>query len=353
MAKEKIMKEKIMKKLSLSNSEKTLQDNDFNKIAQDLGVKLPSDFVEFYALYNGGDPDRNVFENAHGTIGDIEISEFIPMLYCREFKNDPDFTLDGRVKQEWAKNEVPRSLLPFAMDWGGNYICIGLNDGAVYFYIRSSDQWNDDLSMEQNFSLNATPIAPSFHYFIENLIHPGEGHIQIIKEQITESSKEEPPLALSDSERPLNDKDFKRVEQDLGAKLPYDFVEFYKLHNGGTPNQTAYEDFYGKICDIEVNEFLPMLYRQEFEDNQDYTLNGMAKNQWTANKLPRNLLPFARDWGDNYFCIGIDDGIVYYFVRDVWSDNLTAEENLSVNTTPIAPSFKYFIDNLMCVDEQA
>ena len=69
-------------------------------------------------------------------IDDVEIRDFMPMLYCHEFEDDPDFTLNGRIKEEWRDAKVPKYLLPFAMDWGGNYICYGLNDGIIYYYVR-------------------------------------------------------------------------------------------------------------------------------------------------------------------------------------------------------------------------
>lgn len=333
-----------MGRLTLLNSEKSLNDNDFKMVEHELEVKLPNDFVEFYKLHNGGNPEQTVLKDFYGKIDDIEIGDFMPIRYCRKFKDDPDFTLDGRVKGEWAENEVPQNLLPYAMDCGGNYICLGLDDGIIYYFNRFD--WNDELSAEQNLSLNTTPIAPSFSCFIDNLQYSGEEKIDVTKKSFAKKQEKSLPLTLRDSEKLLNDNDFIRIEQDLGITLPSDFVEFYKLHNGGIPNRTVIEDYYEKIDDVEISEFFPALYCQEFENDPDYTLDGMAKSEWAENKLPKNLLPFARDWGDNYICIRLDDGVICYFVRDVWRDNLSIEDNFFVNTTPITPSFSYCVENL-------
>jgi len=153
-------------------------------------------------------------------------------------------------------------------------------------------------------------------------------------------------LILSDSEKALSDADLKKVEKDLGIKLPNEFVEFYKLHNGGEADRTTFEDYYKKIDDIEISNFFSLLYRQDFQDDPDYTLDGRIKNEWLENKIPKNLLPFTMDWGGNYICIGLDDGVIYYYFLDVWSKNLSVEQNFASNTQPIAPSFSYFINNL-------
>ncbi|MCL2310596.1 MAG: SMI1/KNR4 family protein [Proteobacteria bacterium] len=156
-----------MSNVNFTETERSLTDNDFTLVEQKLGVKLPHDFVAFYKLNNGGTPDKPVTHDFYEKMEDIEIRDFIPILYAEEFQDDPDFTLEGRAKEHWHKKEVPENLLPFAFDWGGNYICLGLPDGLIYYYVR--DVWSENLSTEQNFLRNSTPIAPSFRHFIEHL----------------------------------------------------------------------------------------------------------------------------------------------------------------------------------------
>ena len=40
-----------------------------------------------------------------------------------------------------------------------------------------------------------------------------------------------------------------------------------------------------------------MKYSKQFEDDPDFTLEGRAINEWKLNELPKNLIPFAFDWG--------------------------------------------------------
>jgi len=156
---------------------------------------------------------------------------------------------------------------------------------------------------------------------------------------------------IEDPEKKLSDNDFKLVEQDLGVKLPNELIEFYKKYNGGHPNKTIAKDYFNKIDDIEIKDFIPMLYARDFGDDPDFTLNGRAKEEWSESRIPRYLLAFAMDWGGNYLCLNLDDGEVYYYVMDVWSGNISTEKNFEVNSTPISPSFSYFIDHLEFSEE--
>lgn len=54
------------------------------------------------------------------------------MKYSKQFEDDPDFTLEGRAINEWDLNELPRNLIPFAFDWGGNYLCLEKKVGKLF-----------------------------------------------------------------------------------------------------------------------------------------------------------------------------------------------------------------------------
>jgi len=154
-------------------------------------------------------------------------------------------------------------------------------------------------------------------------------------------------LKLTDCQKRLTLADLALVEQDLRIKLPEAFRSFYLQHNGGTPDRTTWVDPAGKFDDIEVRDFLSMLYFNSKGDDPDFTLNGIARSQWAAGDLPKSLLPFAIDWGGNYLCLDIADGKVCYFLRDVWSDNLSTEKNREINTRPVAESFSQFVSGLI------
>jgi len=97
-----------------------------------LGLKLPSDYLDFLAKYNGGEPDTNIFEipgakNESGINEFVEIKRLVREYELAGFKN-----LDG--------------VVPIAFAEGGNYICLatkGKNIGAIYF-------WDHEISDDTN-----------------------------------------------------------------------------------------------------------------------------------------------------------------------------------------------------------
>lgn len=156
---------------------------------------------------------------------------------------------------------------------------------------------------------------------------------------------------FSKCQKQLSDTDFKLVEQDLAVQLPEPFKAVYRVCNGGRPKNTIWQDPEGEWDDIEVRDFLSMRYFKSKADDPNFTIEGIAKNQWNVRKLPPTFLPFAIDWGGNYFCIDHQTGKIYYFVRDVWSENISVEENFKVNTRYITESINNFIDGLQFNDE--
>nr|WP_314484753.1 SMI1/KNR4 family protein [uncultured Kingella sp.] len=153
--------------LEFYNCEKRITEQEIKKIETDLGVVFPVDFKKHYLTWNGGRPSKSLFLNEDIDCDYIEIRDFIPMKFHQVFENDPDFTLEGRTKNEWENMRIPGHLIPYAFDWGGNYICINKNDGKIFFYVR--DVWSNNISREANFSKNSILIAKSFTDFLSHL----------------------------------------------------------------------------------------------------------------------------------------------------------------------------------------
>ncbi|EGO8361038.1 hypothetical protein EYW98_16730 [Escherichia coli] len=273
---------------------------------------------------------------------------FIPFLYSRKFGDDPDFTLDGSSKKEWSKLEILKYLLAFAMSWTGDYICLNLDSNEIYYYYRRG--WDDSLSTEENFKKKSKLIAPSFSIFIEGLEFADE---KVNPELISKKTKKKdsPFLLINKPDKRLSDNEFKLIEQNLDVKLPANLVKFHKENNGGYPNKTIFYDYYGVLDFIEIKKFIPFLHDYQFEDNPNFTIDGISKKGWGELKIPKHFLPFAVDWGGNYVCLSLHDNKVYYYVRDVWSENISIEKNLEINSKLIAPSFTYFIKHLELPEE--
>ena len=153
--------------LSFYDCDKNLSEIDFNDVEKKLEVSFPSSFKSHYFKWNGGDPNLSCFVNDNINYDYIEIRDFIPMKYSKQFEDDPDFTLEGRAINEWELNELPINLIPFAFDWGGNYLCLEKNSWQIIYYVR--DVWSENISREANFKKNSIIIAKSFDEFLNCL----------------------------------------------------------------------------------------------------------------------------------------------------------------------------------------
>ena len=161
----KLLKEIVM--LSFYDCDKNLSENDFNDVEKNLEVSFPASFKSHYFKWNGGTPTLSCFVNDNIDYDYIEIRDFIPMKYSKQFEDDPDFTLEGRAINEWKLNELPINLIPFAFDWGGNYLCLEKNSWQIIYYVR--DVWSENISREANFKKNSIIIAKSFEEFLNYL----------------------------------------------------------------------------------------------------------------------------------------------------------------------------------------
>jgi hypothetical protein len=63
-------------------------------------------------------------------------------------------------------------LLPCAIDDGGNFFCLDLTDGNVYFY--ATDSFDSDSSFAANHAKAYRWLASSFTAFVEGLKNESE-----------------------------------------------------------------------------------------------------------------------------------------------------------------------------------
>ena len=65
------------------------------------------------------------------------------------------------------RNVIPQTILPFAIDDGGNFVCLDLVDGCVCFY--ATDAYDPDLTTAQNHLNSYRWLANSFPEFLSGL----------------------------------------------------------------------------------------------------------------------------------------------------------------------------------------
>jgi cell wall assembly regulator SMI1 len=143
--------------------------------------------------------------------------------------------------------------------------------------------------------------------------------------------KEMAPLVYEDLNEGATQEQIDELERVIGAKLPTDFVEFYKIHNGQTPIKFDPEITlfnHAKLMSIdEIIEVWDMwkglVEAGEFIDNKNKPKKTNPdtgiKNDWW-NTL---WIPFFDDGNSNHYCIDLDpaqDGN-YGQVIQTWHDD--------------------------------
>lgn len=134
---------------------------------------------------------------------------------------------------------------------------------------------------------------------------------------------------------PLSELDIKRVENQLGVRLPQDLREHYLLHNGGTPRPQFFPkdgDAYDVRCFHSMNTGAR---GSSFE--RTYV---MMVDQ--TPEFPRGYIPFAHDSGGDMFLYSVRPesfGNIMFMSHEDYED----EDRYIVF---LAPTLKEFIDSL-------
>ena len=99
--------------IELENCQKSLTLKDFEEIESKLGYALPERLKEFYLQYNGGSTKQTASINKYQ---EVEIEDFFPFKYNKDFKNDPRYTAEGETLELRKAGAISDSILIFAMD---------------------------------------------------------------------------------------------------------------------------------------------------------------------------------------------------------------------------------------------
>lgn len=129
--------------------------------------------------------------------------------------------------------------------------------------------------------------------------------------------------------------DIEFLEHSIEQGLPNDFISHYLKNNGGVPNKTY---FYVEKDDgyVEVSFFLPI--RFDTTELSNMTIERSYSNL-TSKGIPKNYLPFALDWGGNYFSIDLETNNIVLLLMDL---GLFTDDAVKYLTR----GFNNFIDNL-------
>ena len=328
-------------KIELENTEKRLTLKDFEEIESKLGHALPERLKEFYLQYNGGSTKQTLSINKYQ---EVEIQDFFPFKYNKDFKNDPKYTAEGETLELRKVEAISDGILIFAMESADEgRIAIDLVNGKIYLYpIVGMKDVTFDFGKPQL-------IADSIDDFFDNLFvldgHKAIPAIEEIEDIQTEAEGVMPEL--SDCSAPLTKEDIKNFEVELNVKIPAGMKNFYLKFNGGMPSPYCFQPQDDDWYWVEINAFFPIKERTDaFE-----TIEVIAKDMWSRNLMPSNLLPFAMDSGGNYYALNLKNKKIYYYLIDEWDDNVSRENNFEICTRYIAQSFNYFINHFIEEEE--
>lgn len=116
--------------------------------------------------------------------------------------------------------------------------------------------------------------------------------------------------SLKGSGKTLTVNDFQSIEALYGA-IPEEIKQFYIHNNGGSSNKKNFVDLLG--CENEIECFLSFTkgnrtYKKSIEE-----FYSIFVNDW---KAPKNLLPFARNSGGDFYCFNSTTNKIVLFFND-------------------------------------
>lgn len=143
-------------------------------------------------------------------------------------------------------------------------------------------------------------------------------------------------LVFSGGGKPASQDEIRQAEQLIGQRLPPELVAFYGTINGGSAEICYFDPGFEYV---RIHQFLSLA------DALGAYERGVAKSF-----LAEDLFPFAHDEGGNYICLG-KGGAIYYYVHDLWDQDLSIAENQANARSRIGESFAAFIDGLVTEEE--
>lgn len=113
-----------MKEFVLAGSEKSVAFSDISALENSVGFTLPRAFVELYLKFNGGEPNRSWIVTDDG-YDPMQVVDF-KSIHTEGAGNSSDTRFIDRCYKVMSERQViPHTLLPFAVDGGGNFFLLG------------------------------------------------------------------------------------------------------------------------------------------------------------------------------------------------------------------------------------
>ena len=152
---------------NIINCEKKIGRADITKTEEKLSITLPDDFVSHYLQFNGGIPEKSWWDGDED-FEPIEVAAFKPFVYNSQTNNALGSLIDGCYISMVDREVIPKNLLPFANDWGGNFFCLDLDNYSIVYF--ATDSFDEDLTMQENHTKLQRYLTNSFANFVNGLV---------------------------------------------------------------------------------------------------------------------------------------------------------------------------------------
>ena len=131
-----------------------------------IGYFLPESFKDFYLNSNGGIPCKGWWDGTDDYDA-VRVKKFKPLAGSRHVEEHDTAFMENCYLAMVKRNVIPKRLLPFAIDVGGNFFCFDLIEGNVCYY--TTDSFDSDASIAVNQAKACRWLEKSFQDFIQNL----------------------------------------------------------------------------------------------------------------------------------------------------------------------------------------
>ena len=129
-----------------------IEEKDLQDLEQEYNFKFPEDIKQFYLKYNGGRLEKDSYVVQDDT---FIFQEFYSIKVGYS-------TLNDKLSSNYADDWLPKELIPFGYDGGGNSYCFHINNGQIYYI------YEDDCDDDGNVPIEY--VAPDFLSFINNMV---------------------------------------------------------------------------------------------------------------------------------------------------------------------------------------
>jgi cell wall assembly regulator SMI1 len=158
-----------MPPINFQNCSEDVSVFDLDSLEKSVGMRIPKEFRDHYLKFNGGMPSLDWFPAQPGW-EPIWIHRFLPI----EAAGSAKISIGSIYETMRQKNAIPENILPFALDPGGNFICLNLRDGTILYHVN--DVFDPTISITENHKKAERKLVSSFSEFIALLVNEDDAY---------------------------------------------------------------------------------------------------------------------------------------------------------------------------------